>query len=1374
MKGFSYMEIRKSDRRQGERRKKLISVNIDRRVQSRRTGLDRRKRRSILPWVILDNFDKKNLSGKFNATTMFIDISGFTAMTQTLMKNGKEGAEILTQVINEVFTPSIDSIYNSGGFISTFAGDAFTAIFPEDKTNPNDALVSANKINEIFTKIGIQKTKFGNFELAVKIGLSFGNVEWGIIENDIQNAYYFKGTAIEMASDSEHQCSKGEIVVDENILNLVESNIESCEISNGYRKVYNIIDKTTSFVPQNEHTKQIDVSPFIPKSILDLNTQGEFRDIVSCFVSFNEENFEQYISQVITLADQYGGYFNKVDFGDKGGVALILFGAPVGIEKAIERACDFALSINNISGFSMRAGLTFGTVFAGIIGSEKRCEYTALGMGVNLSARFMMNANWGDLYLDKNVFNNIKNTFQVNFLGERNFKGFVADIPVYSLNGKKEITSDYIFEGKLFGRQNELRKLNTYLESIHKGEFGGVVYVDGAVGIGKSRLVSEFKKGQDLSKLNWFAMPCDDILRKNFNPVIHFLKRYFEQSVSDTNSDRRAIFDEKIEFLVRSINDGLLRKEIYRTKSFLGALVGLKWENSLFEQLDAKGKYINTLFAISNFIKAESLIKPVIIELDDGHCIDEDSNEFIKVLTRDADEYPILIVSSCRYKDDGKEHWFGLEDVPENRVVLDYLDPKNAKELTRTKLLQYSKEKDIDLPERTFEPIWKVSEGNPFYIEQIVLYLRENNLVDEKLYLTQEDFEIPSSINAIVITRIDKLTSELKEIIQTASVLGKEFAIDILSEMLENKTVDKYLSEGEEEAIWGALSQFKYIFKHALIQEGIYQMQLKQRLRELHQLAGETIESLYGDNLEPYFTELVNHYEISEIKQKTIEYLIKAGDFAKENYQNQSAINFYNRLLYMIPEQNYSYQYQKAFLNKIAVMLHMGLTYDAKEELKTIDAGKISDNDLRDQFYYLHTRIYVITGKDFEGLKGYIRDIRDNIISDHYRQQINQAYLTALDKLNESLEFEKKSSELIHEAEMSNDQITIGKLSSTIGNYYYRRADYKNALLHYTKENEIADKLQDKQLLRRSLHDLGIVQYRLGSLDKSMLYLDQALEIAQEIGDNEGSCIITMDKANVHITQGNYEVGIQDYKKSLVSAKKVGNRIQQGKILYNIGNAYFENKTFEKALKFLNLSKELCIKISDNRGITFANDLFGDIRYSQDKIDEAFTIYSENLKIQKELNDKEGIAHTYGNLGNVARRRRDYGKAEKYYTKQQELLAEVGDINGEGRVFYNLGMMLAETGKIELVVPKLNKALALFEGCSFQRGIDITKEQILFFEKISEIPELTHKQISKIVLFYDNPVKGLAENDEMTIAIEFSLSPKAAKELVSIAKKLSN
>jgi len=164
--------------------------------------------KTLIPSFILEKNKENKFSGKFKATTMFIDISGFTAMTQDLMKNGKEGAEVLSDIINKIYTPSIKAVHDHYGFISTFAGDAFTSVFPYKDSKPIYALNVAKQIQEIFSKIGKQKTKFGTFELSIKIGLSYGTVNWGIIRSDNLKTYFFKGYTIDNCTECEHNADK--------------------------------------------------------------------------------------------------------------------------------------------------------------------------------------------------------------------------------------------------------------------------------------------------------------------------------------------------------------------------------------------------------------------------------------------------------------------------------------------------------------------------------------------------------------------------------------------------------------------------------------------------------------------------------------------------------------------------------------------------------------------------------------------------------------------------------------------------------------------------------------------------------------------------------------------------------------------------------------------------------------------------------------------------------------------------------------------------------------------------------------------------------------------------------------------------------------
>jgi class 3 adenylate cyclase len=415
--------------------------------------------KNLVPEFILGNFQKKKLHGTLSAITMFIDISGFTAMTQSLMKNDKEGAEILTEIINKIFTPSIDKIYQNNGFVSTFAGDAFTSIFPIDRSSPDNAVFSATEIQKIFKKIGKQNTKFGTFDLHVKIGISIGEVEWRIITSNKKKSYYFRGKVINNAAHCESRCKAGEIIIDNSLKKATGFSVQK-KSANFF--LVNPFSKKIPIKIKKQSETGYNLNPFISKSILTLSSRGEFRDVISCFISFEEKGeFHKGLAEIISLAEDYGGYFNKIDFGDKGGIVLVLFGAPITKEKIEIRACSFTLSVMEVNNFICRIGLSYGVAFAGFVGSKKREEYTSLGMSVNLASRFMMKARWKEIFIDRFIFEKAKENFDVSFIDNFKLKGFTQKIKTYKLNKKIELVKRAVFEGKLFGRETELKKIKS-------------------------------------------------------------------------------------------------------------------------------------------------------------------------------------------------------------------------------------------------------------------------------------------------------------------------------------------------------------------------------------------------------------------------------------------------------------------------------------------------------------------------------------------------------------------------------------------------------------------------------------------------------------------------------------------------------------------------------------------------------------------------------------------------------------------------------------------------------------------------------------------------------------------------------------------------
>jgi hypothetical protein len=322
----------------------------------------------------------------------------------------------------------------------------------------------------------------------------------------------------------------------------------------------------------------------------------------------------------------------------------------------------------------LRAGITAGVGYAGIIGGQQRCEYGGVGDVVNLAARLMMKTKWGQIFVAETIAKNAPQ-FRFAYQGDFTYKGVAAPVPTYTLSGRKIDSRQQRFPEAMIGRQVELQRLQEVAKPIFRGVFAGIVYIYGEAGIGKSRLAYALRETITThTPITWCHCPVDQILRRPFNPFKTYLRRYFEQAPERSEGENRAKFEEKYAALVEALSSAPMDgtggggpdpaphiKELIRTKSVFGAQIGLFWPDSLWEHLDAKGKYENTLSAIKTFFLAQSLLNPAVIELEDGHWIDRDSETFLKALTRNIPEYPILLLVTLRYNDDGIKPTFDLE-----------------------------------------------------------------------------------------------------------------------------------------------------------------------------------------------------------------------------------------------------------------------------------------------------------------------------------------------------------------------------------------------------------------------------------------------------------------------------------------------------------------------------------------------------------------------------------------------------------------------------------------------------------------------------------------------------------------------------------------
>lgn len=892
--------------------------------------------------------------GTLEGATLFVDISGFTALTGKLMEHGKEGAEVLARTLRFYFDPLVDAVTCAGGLIAGFAGDAFTAVFPRHNTEDITAhvLQAALTMQQFFQQHAVFENMYGQFPFALKIGISWGDVEWGIINTSATMAtYYFRGDGVDQCAKAEHYAEKGMIVLDQAFLSRAVHAVVR-PLADG---VFVALGTTAPVLPPILRPVTTgDPSRFLPPGIAKFPAEGEFRRVVAVFFSFEQVHDLPTLAQTLqSELDRYGGCLTRFDFGDKGCNALLFFGAPIAHENETERALDCVLSFLQKcpEGLLVRAGITRDITYAGFNGGTHRNEFTCLGRAVNLAARLMIKAEWGEVLCAPLIYERAKTRYHMDSKGKFFFKGFPDEVEVFRLTHKLDVKEMQFGAQTMVGRESEVQHLHQFINTALDGTWAGFCYVDGEPGMGKSYLVDRYRREllavQPEHSLRWIYAPCDQTIRQSLHPFVYALRTYFSQSPSVAKEENRLAFDQAFQHCLAKIPTQAqsLRQELSRVRSFLAALVGIREEGSLYEQLDPKLRFENTLSAIRTWLQAESLIQPVILQIEDGHWLDDDAQQALLHLAQIPEHTAMAVVLTCRYLDDGSPFQLPVDQrVSTTRINLNQLSERGLRQLANNQLQASASPALLAL-------VADKSRGNPFFAEQIIRYLQENQgleLTEDGLSPVTTGVILPDEVNAVLVARLDRLVPEIKQLVQIASVLGQQFDVSVLSwisQQLEelhsspdtgftekstpgqqppesneelydlrafrreiheshatfSSTISSGIQAAQDEQVWTIAEELNGLFRHALLRDAAYDMQARSRLRQLHEMAGQAFESIYRLEPEPHWGEMAYHFEKAESHDKTTYYLEKAGDLARLNYRNSEAIAYYKRLLALQP-----------------------------------------------------------------------------------------------------------------------------------------------------------------------------------------------------------------------------------------------------------------------------------------------------------------------------------------------------------------------------------------------------------------------------------------------------------------------------------------
>jgi class 3 adenylate cyclase/tetratricopeptide (TPR) repeat protein len=622
-----------------------------------------------------------------------------------------------------------------------------------------------------------------------------------------------------------------------------------------------------------------------------------------------------YFTKLGRRIQRFGGTIDKY----VGDAVMAVFGAPVAHEDDPERALSAALAIRDAveelnrelrasHGFevAVRIGVNTGDVVAGTICGEVQAAYTVVGDTVNVAQRLEASAPPGEILVGAATYSATAHAFEFEPVAALQVKGKDLPIAAYRLVRAKPALAAarplamHRVTSPLVGRDTELAALVSLVWSVKAGR-GGIAAVVGEAGAGKSRLIAEAKRAAAGAGVTWLEGRCFTLgSTTRYAPFVEIVTSAAGIVATDGDAARWS----KLEAAVRIAAPG----EVEDTLPYLAALVGIAAPPPHAEQLsrmtsEAVGRQI---FRVTRrFLTGLARRQPLVVVFEDLHWADASTAALIEHVLRASRDAPALVVGTGRPEQTGsardlrdrarREYREGFSEI-----LLSPLSDEMAAILIGNLLAV------DELPAPLRDLIVRRAEGNPLYVEEIIRSLIEARVVrrDEstrswRAVADHARIEIPDTINALILSRIDRLDERSKEVLRSAAVIGRSFRERLLRAVVPDGATDAIadLIGADILIVRTWLPDTELMFKHALFQEAIYGSILKRQRGDMHCRVAAAIEATFGDALEQHVAALAYHYARAEDWENAVAYLERAGDQAGRVAADADAVERYREAL---------------------------------------------------------------------------------------------------------------------------------------------------------------------------------------------------------------------------------------------------------------------------------------------------------------------------------------------------------------------------------------------------------------------------------------------------------------------------------------------
>jgi class 3 adenylate cyclase/tetratricopeptide (TPR) repeat protein len=865
--------------------------------------------------------------------------------------------------------------------------------------------------------------------------------------------------------------------------------------------------------------------------------------------------FDAVIGHMMEAVHRYEGTVNHV-MGD--GI-MALFGAPLAHEDHAVRACYAALNmqeavkryaseIQRSQGIpiQIRVGLNSGEVVVGAIRNDLHMDYTAIGQTAHLASRMEQMAMPGSILLTPDTLELAEGYVRVKSLGPVPVKGMSHPVEVFEVIGAGAARTRLQAAAgrgytRFVGRDTETEQLLKALEQARLGR-GQIVAVVGEPGVGKSRLFYEFVQSHRTE--GWLILESGSVSYGKatpYLPLIELLKAYFKIHDRDNPREIREKVTGKLLILDESLKP---------TIPAFFALLDLPTEDPEWQPLDPLQKRQRILDACKHLLFRESQAQPLLLVFEDLHWLDAETQAVLDSMVESLATARLLLL--VNYRPEYQHRWASKTFY--TQIRLDPLLPESAEELLGSLL---GNDPSLQLLKQL---LITRTEGNPFFLEESVRTLVESKVLGGergfyRLVKSVEGIQVPATVQTILAARIDRLPTEEKRILQSASVIGEDIPFRILSSVAE-------LSEGEllrhlvhlqaAEFLYEAklFPDLEYTFKHGLTCQVAYSTLVQDRRRALHAKVTEAIERLYTDRLMENVERLAHHALRGETWDKAVIYLRQAGFKAAERSAHKEAITYLDQALEalkQLPETRQSIE------QAIDIRLSMRSSLQPLGEQAKIFERMREAQGLAES---LHDQRRL--GQVSAYLSGYFTQAGDDPIQAIENGQRALAISSAI-----------------------GDFALQVQANHFLGTAYSTADDVRRAFTHFIRnvESLVGDQIYDRFGLAfiasvGSRYQLVFLSAERGEFIEAAVHADEAVHVAEVANHPFSLCTAYFSAGQLHLMKGGIDKAIGMLERSLETCRVWYLLNNVPRVAAALGYAYAVTGRRGEAMPLLTLAKE--------------------------------------------------------------------------------------------------------------------------------------------------------------------------------------------------------